>query len=86
MAAMKERFGIKIAPRGLIYILPKMAVEVPWEDQECVALPSSVPDKLDEQAEEGSESATRLLKSKGKRSPAHSKEHPKPKVRIFLDF
>ena len=83
---MKEKFGIRIAPRGLIYIPPKMAVEVPWEDQECVTLPSSVPNELDEQAEEGSKSATRLLKSKRKRSPAHSKEHPKPKVSIFLNI
>ena len=82
LAVMKEKFGIKIAPRGLIYVPPKMAVEVPWEDQERVVLPSSVPDELDEQAEEDSESATRLLKSKRKRSP---EEQPRRKVRVFLD-
>ena len=75
LAVMKKKFGIKIAPRGLIYVPPKMAVEVPWEDQARVVLPSSVPDELDEQAEEDSESVMRLLKSKRKRSPAHPKEH-----------
>jgi len=69
-----------------MYAPPKMAVEVPWEDQERVVLPSSVPDELDEQAEEDSESATRLLKSKRKRSPAHPEEQPRRKVRVFLDF
>ena len=68
---------VKIAPRRLIYVPPKMAVEIPGEDQERVVLPSSVPNELDEQAEEDSESAMRLLKSKRKRSPAHSKEHQK---------
>ena len=43
---MKEKFGIKIAPRRLIYVPLKMAVEVPGEDQECVMLPSSVPMNL----------------------------------------
>jgi predicted transcriptional regulator len=86
LAVMKETFGIKIAPRGLIYVPPKMVLEVPWEDQERVVLPSNVPDELDEQAEEESESATRLLKPKRKRSPAHPEGHPKRKVRVFLDF
>jgi predicted transcriptional regulator len=86
LAVMKETFGIKIAPRGLIYVPPKMVLEVPWEDQERVVLPSSVPDELDEQAEEESESATQLLKPKRKRSPAHPEGHPKRKVRVFLDF
>ena len=76
--AVMKKFGIKIAPRGLIYVPPKMAVEVPWEDQARVVLLSSVPDELDEQAEEDSESATRLLKSKRKRSP---EEQPRRKVR-----
>ena len=83
---MKEKFGIKIAPRGLIYVPPKMSLEVPWEDQERVVLPSSVPDERDGQAEEDSDFATRLLNSKRRRSPAHSEEQPKRKVRIFLYF
>ena len=83
LAVMKEKFRIKIAPRGLIYVPLKMSLEVPWEDQERVVLPSSVSDECDEQAEEDSESATRLLISKRKRSPAHSKEQPERKVRVF---
>ena len=46
LAVMKEKFGFKIAHRGLIYVPPKMAVEVPREDQERVALPSTVPMNL----------------------------------------
>lgn len=82
LAVMKEKFGIKIAPRGLIYVPPKMALEVPWEDQERVMLPSSVSDELDEQAEGNPKYATRLLKSKRKRSPMHSEEQPKRKKSV----
>ncbi|KAJ7096490.1 hypothetical protein C8R43DRAFT_264088 [Mycena crocata] len=36
LKAMEERYGLKGAPRGLVYVPELMASEVRWEEQECV--------------------------------------------------
>lgn len=36
LARLKETYGFKLAPRGLVYLPPKIAADVPWQEQELV--------------------------------------------------
>jgi hypothetical protein len=36
LKGMKEKYGLKGAPRGLVYVPKLMAEEVVWDEQECV--------------------------------------------------
>ncbi|KAJ6494717.1 hypothetical protein C8R47DRAFT_1184844 [Mycena vitilis] len=36
LQTMREKYGLKGAPRGLVYVPPLMASDIAWEEQECI--------------------------------------------------
>ncbi|KZV99213.1 hypothetical protein EXIGLDRAFT_725848 [Exidia glandulosa HHB12029] len=36
LAMMKEKYGSKLAPRGLVYLQAQISADIPWDEQELI--------------------------------------------------